>query len=91
MYQGRGLYLYVWNGSEAPPQKHELSAANEMFCYAVPAGAWQAAEPIGDRVLVGCTVGPGFEFQDFELIDPSSRTADAIKKSNQGMARFIED
>ena len=33
----------------------------------VPAGTWQAAEPDGEAVLAGCTVSPGFEFEDFEL------------------------
>lgn len=33
----------------------------------VPAGVWQAAEPLGGPVLCGCTVAPGFEFEDFEL------------------------
>ena len=35
----------------------------------VPAGVWQAAEPRGGPVLCGCTVAPGFEFEDFELGD----------------------
>ena len=33
----------------------------------VPAGAWQAAESLGDWTLVGCTVAPGFDFASFEL------------------------
>jgi predicted cupin superfamily sugar epimerase len=33
----------------------------------VPAGVWQAAEPVDGAVLCGCTVAPGFEFEDFEL------------------------
>jgi uncharacterized protein len=33
----------------------------------VPAGAWQAAESLGDWTLVGCTVAPGFTFESFEL------------------------
>jgi predicted cupin superfamily sugar epimerase len=33
----------------------------------VPANTWQAAEPAGGAVLCGCTVAPGFEFEDFEL------------------------
>lgn len=33
----------------------------------VPAGVWQAAEPEDEAVLVGCTVAPGFEFEDFAL------------------------
>jgi len=34
----------------------------------VPAGHWQAAETLGDYTLVGCSVGPGFEFTDFRLL-----------------------
>ncbi|HUR93733.1 MAG TPA: cupin domain-containing protein [Gemmatimonadales bacterium] len=33
----------------------------------VPAGVWQAAEPEDEAVLCGCTVSPGFEFDDFEI------------------------
>jgi len=43
----------------------------------VPAGHWQAARPrsvikdskvLEGYALVGCTVGPGFEFADFEFV-----------------------
>jgi uncharacterized protein len=33
----------------------------------VPAGAWQAAQSLGDWTLVGCTVAPGFDFAGFEM------------------------
>ena len=33
----------------------------------VPAGCWQAARSSGEYTLVGCTVGPGFDFRDFVL------------------------
>ena len=33
----------------------------------VPTGAWQAAESLGFWTLVGCTVAPGFAFENFEL------------------------
>ncbi|QKP78678.1 cupin domain-containing protein [Methyloligella sp. GL2] len=39
----------------------------EMPQAVVPAHAWQKAEPMGDWVLVGCTVAPGFDFEGFEL------------------------
>ena len=36
--------------------------------HVVPAGVWQAAVPRGDRyALAGCTVAPGFDFEDFEM------------------------
>ena len=35
--------------------------------HVVPSNEWQAARPLGAYALVGCTVGPGFEFEDFEM------------------------
>jgi predicted cupin superfamily sugar epimerase len=34
----------------------------------VRAGEWQAARSLGDWSLVGCDVGPGFDFADFALV-----------------------
>lgn len=41
----------------------------------VPAGWWQAARPLGDYALVGCSVAPGFEFADFAFLrdEPAPR------------------
>jgi predicted cupin superfamily sugar epimerase len=41
----------------------------------VPAGWWQAAEPVGPYAYVGATVAPGFEFADFRFLrdDPAAR------------------
>ncbi len=33
----------------------------------VPADVWQAARPLGEWVLVGCTVAPAFEFESFVM------------------------
>lgn len=33
----------------------------------VPAGVIQAARPLGGWSLLGCTVAPGFDFDDFEI------------------------
>lgn len=42
-------------------------AAGERPQGVVPARAWQAARPLGDWALVGCTVSPAFEFAGFEM------------------------
>ena len=34
----------------------------------VPAGVWQAARSAGEFTLVGCDVGPGFDFADFRFV-----------------------
>jgi len=31
-------------------------------------GRWQAAQSLGEYSLLGCTVGPGFEFADFRFV-----------------------
>ena len=39
----------------------------------VPPRAWQAARPLGNFSLVGCTVAPGFQFSRFEIAPPDFR------------------
>ena len=39
----------------------------------VPAGWWQTAESLGVWTLVGCTVAPGFDFENFEMAPPDWR------------------
>lgn len=89
LYRG-GLRLLVWEGGAAPVRATMLSAAEECFCHVVPAGHWQAAEPLDGPVLVGCSVGPGFEFADFELVDPASETARRLLASDPGLRRFVD-
>lgn len=50
----------------------DLSVGNRPQAI-VPAGAWQAAESLGDWSLIGCTVAPGFVFERFELAPPGWR------------------
>ncbi len=88
LYQGAGLNLYIWDGTRTPPKCVTLSAGNNCFCYVIPADTWQAAEPISDTVLVGCSVAPGFEFSDFTLIEPNSEEAKQLISVAPEMARY---
>ena len=47
----------------------------------VPAGCWQAARSTGAYTLVGCSVGPGFDFADFQML---SDNPEAAQELNQG-------
>lgn len=89
LYQGEGLYLYQWDGSSSMVEMIELSVQSMNFCHVIPAGYWQAAAPMADRVLVGCSVAPGFEFEDFELIGPDSDIAQRLLKLDSGLSRLI--
>ena len=64
-----------------------LSAAEQCFCSVIPAGAWQAAEPLEGDGLVGCTVAPGFDFADFQLINRDHPLCPTIR--NLGLDRFL--
>ena len=88
LYQGAGLNLYTWDGTNSIPMCFTLSIRNNCFCHVVPAGTWQAAAPISDTVLVGCSVAPGFEFTDFTLFDPSSADAKRLLSIAPEMVRY---
>ena len=55
----------------------------------VPAGWWQAARPLGDYVLVGCTVGPGFDFADFSMMADDEAAASALREGAPELAALI--
>ena len=72
-YEGDPLVVY-WIDDRDGVHEEVLAGGSKSgrpVCV-VPAGRWQAARPRGDYSLVGCTVGPGFDFQDFEMISAGS-------------------
>lgn len=71
-YAGGALALSISDGSSAAVVQvlgPDL-AAGERPQLIVPANWWQSATPLGDWVLVGCTVSPGFVFSSFEMAPP---------------------
>jgi predicted cupin superfamily sugar epimerase len=53
----------------------------------IAAGEWQAAEPTGAYTLVGCTVGPGFDFRDFALLRDEAKALERMRRSHPDLAR----
>jgi predicted cupin superfamily sugar epimerase len=67
---GEPLELRTWTEGEASIAVHRLGGdvtAGSVVQAVVPAGAWQAARPLGSWTLVGCIVSPAFSFAGFEL------------------------
>ena len=89
LYQGSGLCLFTWDGTNNPPKCITLSAKENCFCHVIPGGTWQAAAPISETVLVGCSVAPGFDFSDFTLINPDSEEAKRLIAVAPEMVRYI--
>jgi predicted cupin superfamily sugar epimerase len=57
--------------------------------HVVPANIWQAGRSRGAYTLVGCTVGPGFDFADFQLLHTLSAEADSARARHPDAAEFI--
>jgi len=69
-HEGDALDLLVVDAAFGDVRRRVLGRASEGNepLAVVPAGAWQAARPLGDFALVPCDVGPGFDFADFALL-----------------------
>ena len=69
-YEGAPLELlsFAADGSSASIHRLGPLETNSEPVHIVPAGWWQAARSLGDYSLAGCTVGPGFKFEDFLLL-----------------------
>ena len=56
--------------------------------HVVPAGWWQAAEPLAEFAYVGATVGPGFEFADFAFARDDIGVMSAITQLRPELTRL---
>lgn len=67
---GERLELIIFDPQSGKLSKIELGnlEGGGAPLHVVPAGVWQAARSLGDYSLVNCTVGPGFEFEDFQFV-----------------------
>jgi predicted cupin superfamily sugar epimerase len=54
----------------------------------VPAGVWQAAEPLGEYSFTGACVGPGFDFADFRMLTDDRRAYEALARVDRGLLRL---
>jgi predicted cupin superfamily sugar epimerase len=86
LYQGGPLRLWLIDEADPTPQSIFLSAADLKFCAVIPAGVWQAAEPLHGEALVGCSVAPGFDFDDFSLLEPEHSVTQLLDR--YGLERF---
>jgi predicted cupin superfamily sugar epimerase len=86
-YEGAAVELlsFAPDGSNAFSQPLGPLLDGCAPAYVVPAGWWQAARPLGAYALVGCTVGPGFEFEDFTLL---ADVPAAARPAPSGLADF---
>ena len=87
-YEGAPLELLSFAADGSNLSVHRLGPLDSGAApvHVVPAGCWQAARSLGDYSLVGCTVGPGFEFEDFTLL---SDLPESERPTPAGFADFL--
>lgn len=72
-YAGGPLHIFLieQNGELKIVSLGNDIAKGQTFQFVVPANCWFASRPApaSEYCFVGCTVSPGFEFEDFELAD----------------------
>lgn len=68
-YDGAPITIYIINQQgNMDSFKLGLDPLNNIFPQiTIPANCWFAAKSEGSFTLVGCTVAPGFDFNDFEM------------------------
>lgn len=66
-YSGEPLELLAYDPRSRSFTRSVLTSRDPIGVIA--AGVWQAARSLGAYSLVGCNVGPGFEFEDFQFVD----------------------
>jgi uncharacterized protein len=90
-YEGAPLDLWTAAPDGGSAQRCRIGppAEGQQAVAIVPPGWWQAARSAGEYSLVGCTVGPGFEFQDFTMAADLPEIAAAFRARNGVFAELL--
>jgi predicted cupin superfamily sugar epimerase len=81
-YEGGALELLELDAACLTLSRHRLATVTDNAqapVRTIPAGHWQAARPLGDYALVGCTVSPGFDFADFTMLADDGECAARVR------------
>lgn len=83
LYEGGPLELLEADLVGQTVARRILGAAGDgvrIPVHTIPAGRWQAARTTGEYALMGCSVGPGFDYADFELLSDDRAALQAMKE-----------
>ena len=91
-YEGDPLELLELDARAEKLARHRIGPVDDTAqrpVRTIPAGAWQAARTLGEYTLVGCTVGPGFDFADFRMLADDSALADVVRRAWPMVASLV--
>lgn len=89
--EGEPVELLMLADPGGPPQRRVLGPVGPEArpVAVVPAGAWQAARPLGAYALTSCTVAPGFDFADFSLLADLPDLAAGLRRAAPDLAELL--
>jgi predicted cupin superfamily sugar epimerase len=87
LYEGGPLEVLSVDPAFSALYRHRLEP-HAPVC-TVAAAHWQAAHTLGDYALVGCTVGPGFDFEDFTILGNDAASAARLLAFDPDLASLI--
>jgi len=92
-YEGDPLHLVWWDAASNVIERCTLGEVggpgDARPVAVVPAGWWQAARTTGAYTLVGCTVGPGFDYADFTLMREDVQATQALHRLRPELADLL--
>ncbi len=91
LYEGGRLELLIADAQWSELRRIVLQPASKEAgpVFTVPAGWWQAARPLDSYALAGCTVGPGFEFDDFSFLREEPLLAERLRQTDVDAASLL--
>ncbi|MEO7014855.1 MAG: cupin domain-containing protein [Dokdonella sp.] len=80
-YEGEPIEMLRFDPRGQQLTRHRLGpvSSDSAPVFVVPAGCWQAARPLGEYALVGCTVAPGYEWRGFSTLAAESEVTDMLR------------
>jgi uncharacterized protein len=87
LYEGGPLEVLSVDPEFTTLSRHKLEQHTPVCT--VAASHWQAARTLGDYALVGCTVGPGFDFEDFTILGNDATSAVRLLALDQELASLV--
>ena len=90
-YEGDQLELLVLDPATLEARRVALGPfdTGQEPVHVVPRGQWQAARTTGAYTLVGCSVGPGFEFADFRLMRDDQETERRMQQAHPDLVSML--
>ncbi|MDA0684260.1 MAG: cupin domain-containing protein [Bacteroidetes bacterium] len=90
----------VWHHLEGSPLEliclaPDMKSINRVMLgpdsptYIIPADYWQAATTTGDFTLVACSVGPGFDFDDFAMASDLPDDEAMLRSNHPDLVDFL--